>query len=209
MSNPISKISDPTPVLNIIFCGVGGQGVLVASDILAEVAMNAGYDVKKSEVHGMAQRGGSVVSQVRFGRKVYSPLIARGKGDYLVAFERLETLRYLDYLKSGGLVIINNQKITPLTVFFEGVDYPENIEELCRKRTNKIITVNGMEIAETLGNPRVLNVVLLGVLSKFLEFDQSYWHEAIKNRVPPKTFAVNLKGFEQGQRLGGDKMMRG
>jgi indolepyruvate ferredoxin oxidoreductase, beta subunit len=182
-------------VVNIVMSGVGGQGVLVASDVLVAVAMLAGLDSKKSEVHGMAQRGGSVVSQIRYGEKIYSPLIEHGCADIILAFEKLEAVRYLDFLKPGGIIIINNQQITPLTVFFADIPYPKDVADICRKKTDKIIKIDGIRITEELGNPRILNTIMLGALSKYLQFEEKYWLKAIEGRVPAKTFELNKKAF--------------
>jgi len=187
------------PVVNVVMSGVGGQGILVASDVLAMAAMNAGFDVKKSEVHGMAQRGGSVISQVRYGEKIYSPLIQDGTADILLAFEKLEAVRYLDLLKPNGVVIINNQQITPLTVFFSDIPYPEDIETICQRKTDQIVMVDGIKLAEELGDTRVLNTLMLGALSNFLEFDSDIWIESLEQRVPPKTMALNRNAFKAGK----------
>ncbi len=187
-------------VVNVLMAGVGGQGVLVASDILSEVAMNCGYDVKKSEVHGMAQRGGSVVSHVRFGEKIYSPLIRAKRADFILAFEELEALRYLDYLKKEGTVIINDLKITPLTVHFEGSKYPENIEQICRKRAGRVISIPAYDTAEKLGNTRTVNIIMLGALSNFLDLRTEVWLDCIRAKVPPKTVKLNMRAFEEGRR---------
>ena len=185
-------------IINIVLSGVGGQGVLLASDIIVEVAVNFGFDAKKSEVHGMAQRGGSVVSQVRYGNKIYSPLIKKGSADIILAFEKLESIRYLDYIKPDGFVIFNNQQITPLTVFTSKIEYPQNIELLCKKKTQHVVPVNALEIAEKLGNLRVLNTIMLGVISNFIEFEPENWLKVISGRVPAKTVALNKQAFEQG-----------
>lgn len=192
------------PITNIVLCGVGGQGILVASDILSEVALLAGYAVKKSEVHGMAQRGGSVISQVRYGAEIYSPLISKGSADFILAFEKLEALRYLDYLKERGKVFINNQEIIPLTVFSGKVEYPENIFDLCRERDAEVFPINGIQIAEDLGNSRVLNVVMLGMISNFLDFTDEQWLESIKQRVPAKFYALNENAFKTGKNQGAE-----
>jgi indolepyruvate ferredoxin oxidoreductase beta subunit len=192
-------VTQEHPVINVLMSGVGGQGVLVASDILVLVAMHAGLDAKKSEIHGMAQRGGSVVSQVRYGEKIYSPLIQTGAADVILAFERLEAIRYLDYLKKNGIIIINDQQITPLSVFFSNIPYPKNIGEICKKKTDHIVLVDGVKIAEEIGNPRTINSVLLGALANFLEFDEEHWMKAIAQRVPAKTIELNRKAFEAGR----------
>jgi len=192
-------ISAETPSINVLMSGVGGQGVLVASDVLVLAAMHANFDAKKSEVHGMAQRGGSVVSQIRFGEKIYSPLINNRTADIILAFEKLEAIRYLDFLKPGGVIIYNDQQITPLSVFFSNIAYPGDVETICQKRTEHIVNVNGMKITEYLKNSRVLNSVMLGALSNFLQFDNEHWIKAIEHRVPPKTLELNRKAFESGQ----------
>ncbi len=192
-------IAEKQPVINVLMSGVGGQGVLVASDILLMVAMEAGLDAKKSEIHGMAQRGGSVVSQVRYGHKIYSPLISPGEADVILAFEKLEAVRYLDYLKPGGVVIVNDQKITPLSVFFSNTPYPEDVVAICKRKTENILIIDGVQLAEQVGNPRTINSIMLGALSNFLEFDESHWIKAIENRVPPKTLELNRKAFEAGR----------
>ena len=192
-------INSELPVVNVVMSGVGGQGVLVASDILVRVAMLAGLDTKKSEVHGMAQRGGSVVSQIRYGEKIYSPLIEKGSADIILAFEKLEAVRYLDFLKPNGVVIINNQQITPLSVFFSDIPYPEDVQVICKKKTEQIVMIEGIKIAERLKNQRVLNTVMLGALSNFLQFDEEHWIKAIEQRVLPKTFDLNRRAFEAGK----------
>lgn len=187
-------------IVNIVLCGVGGQGILVASDILSDVALLADKDVKKSEVHGMAQRGGSVISQVRYGKKIYSPLISKGDADYIVAFEKLEALRYIEYLKPKGRIFINDQEIIPLTVFSSDAEYPKNIIEICRQDDAEVFEIDGIKIAEEFGNLRVLNVVMLGVISNFLDFTDEQWLESIKRHVPSKFYKLNEKAFRAGQR---------
>jgi len=199
MKNSKYTVTHQQPVINVLMSGVGGQGVLVASDILVFVAMHAGLDAKKSEIHGMAQRGGSVVSQVRYGKKIFSPLIRTGAADVILAFERLEAIRYLDYLNKDVVIIINDQQITPLSVFFSNIPYPKNIEEICKTKTDHIVLVDGVKIADQIGNPRTINSVLLGALSNFLEFDEEHWMKAIAQRVPSKTIELNRKAFEAGR----------
>ncbi|NOZ60507.1 MAG: indolepyruvate oxidoreductase subunit beta [Calditrichaeota bacterium] len=195
------KIEKDNPVINVVMGGVGGQGVLVASDILTLAALNAGMDTKKSEVHGMAQRGGSVVSQIRLGEKIYSPLVVKGSADVLLAFEKLEAVRYLEMLKQGGVVIVNDQQITPLTVYFANIPYPENVEEICRRRAGEFFAIEGIQIADDLGNTRVLNTVMLGALSTFLDIKKDDWIKAIEQRVPQKTIPLNIKAFEEGAKI--------
>ena len=186
---------------DIILGGVGGQGVLVASDILSNVALLAGFDVKKSEVHGMAQRGGSVVSHVRFGEKIYSPLVTKGEADFLLAFEKLESLRYLDYLHRDGTVLVNNQEITPMTVVTIGAQYPENVPEIVNKNGFHYLNIPGIQIAEELGNTRLLNTVMLGALSQHLDFQDDVWLQAIKDRLPERFFELNHQAFFKGKSI--------
>ncbi len=185
--------------INFLLAGVGGQGTLLASNILAEVGLRAGYAVKKSEVHGMAQRGGSVSSHVRWGEQIYSPLSGQGEVDILVAFELVEAVRYLDALRPGGKVLVNDHRVIPVTVTTGGATYPTRQEIIaCLQQVTKDITiVPGVEIAKALGNARANNVVVLGVLARRLEVDKSIWQEVIGERVPPKYKELNLKAFAQ------------
>jgi indolepyruvate ferredoxin oxidoreductase beta subunit len=186
-------------VQNILMVGVGGQGVILASEIISEVMMRAGYDVKKSEVHGMAQRGGSVSSHVRFGPKVYSPLIKKGDADVLFSFELLESARYLDFLRSDALLIVNKQKVLPPSVTL-GVDiYPEQLPELLRERFPRVEIVDALDIAKQAGNARALNVAFLGALSKHFGVDENLWKEVISSMLPPKLVDVNIKAFLLGR----------
>jgi len=182
----------------IVICGVGGQGTILASDILSLVAMEEGYDVKKSEVHGMAQRGGSVISNCVFGKKVYSPLIGLGEGDILLAFEKLEALRSLSYLKKNGKMIVNDYEWLPITVASGDATYPENIIKTLKKKVENLICVDGIKIAADLGNIRTTNVVLLGVLARFLPFKQESWLFVLEKRVPKKTVEINKTAFLLG-----------
>ncbi|NPV44600.1 MAG: indolepyruvate oxidoreductase subunit beta [Firmicutes bacterium] len=189
-------------VTGIMIVGVGGQGVILASELLCEAAMRAGYDVKKSEVHGMAQRGGSVVSNVRFGKKVYSPLISKGEADILLSFEQLETLRWLDYIKPEGKIIVNMQKIMPMAVAIGQGEYPEDIFGILKRKTDKIYRVDGLGIARKAGNVKAVNVAIIGALSNYLDIPEGIWEEVIENRVPPKTLKINLTAFEMGRNYG-------
>lgn len=189
-------------VTNIVVVGVGGQGILLISDILAEVAFSSGYDVKKSEIHGMAQRGGSVISEVRFGEKVYSPLIKKGEADFLLALEKLEALRFLDYLKREGIAIINDLEIPPLGVNIGKEKYPEDTFSPIFEKTSFVIKTNGKAMAKTAGNIRTMNVALLGVISSFLPFNSSMWKKVIERKVPSYTISSNLKAFELGREYG-------
>jgi len=185
-------------VWNILICGVGGQGILLASDILAEVALEAGYDVKKSEVHGMAQRGGSVVSHVRYGEKVYSPLIRVGDADVILSFEKLEALRSIHYLSPDGLVVLNNIEILPIPCASGLEEYPTGIVEKLRAHARTIEVIDGVKLARKAGSPRTVNVVLLGSLAKHLELRREDWLKVIERKVPRKTVAMNRKAFELG-----------
>ena len=186
-------------IFNVLFVGVGGQGVIVASQILGEVLLKAGFDVKRSEVHGMAQRGGSVVSQVRFGTKVFSPLVKKGAGDFLVSFEQLETLRYLDYLKPCSFVLVNNQKILPPSVSMGLENYPEDIPERLKKRFKNFILIEGIALAQQAGNLKALNTVLLGALSRYLNLEEKMWVKTIQEQFSPGLREVNKNGFYLGR----------
>ncbi len=186
--------------MNVLMTGVGGQGIILASDILTEVMMRFGLDVKKSEIHGMAQRGGSVMSHVRFDRHVFSPLIPYGSCDILLSFEELETARYLQYLKADTKVVINRFRLSPPTVIAGKESYPD-ITPVLKEKTGHIQMVEGSTLAENLGNPRGVNVILLGALSTLLETPESLWKEAITDMLPEKIREQNLKGFEQGRKL--------
>jgi len=184
---------------NILVAGVGGQGVILASDIMCEVFMEAGYDVKKSEVHGMAMRGGIVTSHFRFGKKVYSPLIKQGEVDILFAFEQLEGLRWLNHLRPGGKILMNDHKINPPAVNLGEMEYPEAIPETIRSRIRNFYLVKGTEIALQLGDARAANVVLLGAMSKCFEVDENLWLKIILNYLPPKVHDLNRKAFSAGR----------
>ena len=189
-------------VTNIFLSGVGGQGTILASNILAEVFLKAGYDVKKSEVHGMAQRGGDVTTHFRFGKKVYSPLIKYGDVDYLVSFEMLEAARYINWVKPQGKIIINKQEILPPTVSLGQMEYPKDIEKMFKKYfKDNVWIVNGQEIARKLGNIQAANVVLVGAFSNFFpEFKEEQWTDAIKELLTAKLHELNIKAFYEGRK---------
>ncbi len=190
-------------IKSIQIAGVGGQGILVAADIIAIAAMESGYDVKKSEIHGMSQRGGSVLSAVRYGEKVYSPVITIAQADVLLAFEKLEALRQLHYLKDGGLLVINDLEIDPLPVASGNMKYPDNILEIILEKLHEknIHILDANKIAVEAGNLRTMNVALLGSIShKLPEITQEAWEKAIKQRVPAKAIDVNLKAFSMGKK---------
>jgi indolepyruvate ferredoxin oxidoreductase beta subunit len=186
-------------IISVYMVGVGGQGIIRASDILCEVVMRSGLDVKKSEVHGMAQRGGSVTSHVRYGKKVYSPLAAKGGVDILVAFEKLETLRYLDYVKPAGRVIMSELELYPPAVNLGVASYPDHVAETVRKWTPDLKVVDATRIAMAAGNIKAENTALLGVLSTYLAIDAGIWDEVLKEAFPPKVLEANLKAFAAGR----------
>ncbi len=185
---------------NIMIVGVGGQGTLLTSRILGGIITAAGYDVKLSEVHRMAQRGGSVVTFVRYGDKVYEPIVEEGKADVLIAFERLEALRYAHFLKKDGVLIVNDQRIDPMTVVTGAMTYPENIIENLEKKY-KVIKVNAMDEAKKLGNTRVFNTIIVGVAAKHMDFKKQEWLDVIEKTVPQKTIEINKAAFEVGYNL--------
>ena len=182
---------------NIMIVGVGGQGTLLTSRILGGLMVDAGYDVKISEVHGMAQRGGSVVTFVRYGDKVYEPIVEEGQADVLIAFERLEAARYAHFLKEGGVLIVNDERIDPMPVVTGAAEYPEGIlEDLSKKYT--VYSMDAMAEAKNLGNQRVFNLVVLGMAAKHMDFTKEQWVSVIESTVPPKTIEINKKAFEAG-----------
>ena len=185
---------------NIMIVGVGGQGTLLASRILGNTVINEGYDVKVSEVHGMSQRGGSVVTYVKYGEKVFSPIIDRGEADIILAFEMLEAYRALPYLKKGGKMIVNNQSMDPMPVIIGAMEYPENIKEKLESKVD-LVTVDALNYAKEAGNIKAVNVVLIGVMAKSTDIPYENWVETIKTTVPPKFLDVNLKAFELGYNL--------
>ena len=182
---------------NIMIVGVGGQGTLLTSRILGGITVAAGYDVKLSEVHGMAQRGGSVVTFVRYGEKVAEPIVEEGQADVLIAFEMLEALRYAHFLKKDGVMIVNEHRIDPITVVTGAASYPENILDIL-KSGHQIYTVNAMEEALKLGNSRVFNIIVLGVAARHMDFSKETWLDVIEKTVPPKTVEINKKAFLLG-----------
>lgn len=185
---------------NIMIVGVGGQGTLLTSRILGGITIHAGYDVKLSEVHGMAQRGGSVVTFVRYGEKVAEPIVEEGQADVLIAFERLEALRYAHYLKKDGVLIVNDQRIDPMPVVIGAAQYPEGIIEELEKK-HRVLRVDAMAKAKELGNTRTFNIIVLGVAAQHMDFSKEDWLEVIEKTVPPKTVEINKKAFEIGYTL--------
>ena len=183
--------------MNIMVVGVGGQGTLLTSRIIGKCALMAGFDVKLSEVHGMAQRGGSVVTFVRFGEKVYEPVCEEGDVDILISFERLEAQRYAHYLKKDGILIVNDTRIDPMTVVIGAKSYPEGIIESLREKYN-VYDIDGGKIAAELGNSKVLNTVVLGLAARHIGFDEDMWLEVLGKTVPQKTVEINTRAFKAG-----------
>lgn len=187
-------------VKNIMIVGVGGQGTLLTSRILGNLAIHTGFDVKLSEVHGMAQRGGSVVTFVRYGEQVAEPIVEEGCADVLIAFERLEALRYLHFLKKDGVVIVNDWRIDPITVVTGTAQYPEGILDTLRA-ARKTVAVKATEKSIEMGAPKAFNVVVLGAAARYVGFEKEDWLKVIEQTVPPRTVEVNLRAFEEGYRM--------
>jgi indolepyruvate ferredoxin oxidoreductase, beta subunit len=187
--------------INFMITGVGGQGTILASDILAAVGMSAGCDVKKSDILGLAVRGGAVLGHVRWGDRVYSPIVPEGRVDYLVAFEILEGMRRLDQVRSGGAVLLNQQEIHPASVSSGLATYPheEAVQKALQAATDQVYRVPGLSIAQELGSAKVLNVVLLGALSSLLSVGSGVWEDVLRARVPPRYVELNLQAFRNGR----------
>jgi indolepyruvate ferredoxin oxidoreductase, beta subunit len=196
-------MTDNNKVTNIFLSGVGGQGTILASNILGEVFLNAGYDVKKAEVHGMAQRGGDVTTHFRFGKKVYAPLIKFGDVDFLISFEELEAIRYINWVKPGGKILINKQKILPPSVSMGQMAYPDNVEKTYKKYfKDNVHMIDGQEIARKLGNTQAANVVIMGAFSNFFpDLKDTQWIGAIKSLLAPKLHDLNIKAFYEGRKI--------
>ena len=186
---------------NIMIVGVGGQGSLLASKLLGKVLLDRGYDVKVSEVHGMSQRGGSVVTYVRFGDKVYSPIIDEGECDFLVSFEKLEAARYVSFMKKGGVIVTNTQEIDPMPVITGQADYPSDILEKVKELDVKVDQLDCLSIANSAGSSKAVNIVLMGRLSNyFSDIEVEEWEKAIRTSVPEKFLELNLKAFSMGRK---------
>ncbi|MBR4153141.1 MAG: indolepyruvate oxidoreductase subunit beta [Selenomonadaceae bacterium] len=184
---------------NIIIVGVGGQGSLLASKILGHLLLNEGFDVKVSEVHGMSQRGGSVITYVRFGDKVYSPVVDKGQADFIVSFEILETARWLSCLKKDGQIVTNTQQIDPMPVITGAATYPENLVEKIRDKGIKIDAMDCLTLARQAGSQKAVNIVLLGRLSNYFNISETAWQNSLKANVPPKFLDINQKAFALGK----------
>jgi indolepyruvate ferredoxin oxidoreductase beta subunit len=187
---------------NIMIVGVGGQGTLLASRIIGKVLIDQGYDVKLSEVHGMSQRGGSVVTYVKYGEKINSPLIEKKEADVILAFELLEALRWAEYLKPTGTLIVNTQEIDPAPVIMGKAEYPKNILENLKQKVGSVKSLNALDIAMECGNVKAVNVVLIGLLASISEIPYEKWIESVREVVPAKALDVNLKAFKAGYERG-------
>ena len=186
---------------SVMIVGVGGQGSLLASRLLGNVLLAQGFDVKVSEVHGMSQRGGSVVTYVKYGEKVYSPVIEKGEADVIISFEQLEAARWVSYLKKGGHLIVSTQKLDPMPVIIGAAKYPENIVKKLKDLEVDVIAVDALSLAEEAGSSKASNVVLMGVLSTKMSFDDGLWQDALKQCVPAKFLELNKKAFELGKNV--------
>jgi indolepyruvate ferredoxin oxidoreductase beta subunit len=193
------KIIMAEKVTNIMIVGVGGQGSLLASKLLGQVLLDKGYDVKVSEVHGMSQRGGSVVTYVRFGSKVYSPVVDKGEADFIVSFELLEAARYAEYLAPSGRIVTNTQQIDPMPVITGAASYPENLVEKLTGLGAQVDAMDCLSLAEQAGNVKAVNIVLMGHLSKYFDIPENEWMKALEKLVPSKFLDVNKKAFALGK----------
>lgn len=190
-----------TETKNILLVGVGGQGTILASKVLAAGLIKAGYDVKMSEVHGMAQRGGSVTTQIRYGKKVYSPIIGEGQADIIVAFEMMEAQRWIDHLKPGGKIVVNNYAIPSVPILIGEAEYPDGILEDLKEKVEATTVINAIGVAKELGNVRIQNIVMLGSLVKALDLDEMDWEEVIREEVKEKYVDINIKALNRGKEL--------
>ena len=186
-------------VKNIMIVGVGGQGALLASKTLGQVLLDAGYDVKVSEVHGMSQRGGSVVTYVRYGKKVYSPIVDKGEADFIVSFEMLEAARYTQYLKKDGQIVVNTQQIDPMPVITGAAEYPSDLAKQMQDKGIKVDALNCLSLAEQAGTAKSVNIVLMGRLSRYMDFPETAWMAAIEKLVKPQFLEMNKKAFKLGR----------
>ena len=184
---------------NIMIVGVGGQGTLLASKLLGKILLTKGYDVKVSEVHGMSQRGGSVVTYVRYGEKVYSPIIDKGEADVIISFELLEAARYTEFLKPDGVIITNNQQVNPMPVITGAAEYPGNLEEKLKALGIKLDAIDALSLAQQAGSSKAVNLVLMGRLSKYFDIPEEKWLKAIEDCVPAKFIDMNKKAFALGR----------
>ena len=186
---------------NVMIVGVGGQGSLLASKLLGHLLLKQGLDVKVSEVHGMSQRGGNVVTYVKFGNKVYSPVVGKGEADFIVSFETLEAARWVESLKPSGRIIVSTQQIDPMPVLTGQAEYPKDLIGMMREKGFQVDAVDGLSLAEQAGSSKAVNIVLMGVLSNYFPFSEEAWQEAIEACVPAKVLELNRKAFALGQNL--------
>ncbi|MBR6296186.1 MAG: indolepyruvate oxidoreductase subunit beta [Treponema sp.] len=193
-------MKDTDNVKNIMIVGVGGQGALLASKTLGQVLLDAGFDVKVSEVHGMSQRGGSVVTYVRYGKKVCSPIVDKGEADFIVSFELLEAARYTEYLKSGGKIVVNTQMIDPMPVITGAAKYPENLVQKMCDAGFDVDALDCLSLAQEAGTPKAVNIVLMGRLSRYMDFPEDAWLKAIEKLVKPQFLDMNKKAFALGRK---------
>ena len=184
---------------SVVLAGVGGQGILLASEIVAQAAVTEGFDVKTNEVHGMAQRGGSVIAQIRYGKEVFSPLVPKGTAKVLGSLERIECLRYVDYLADDGVAIVSDQKIIPVTASTGATPYPDVDEATLSRFFPRLVYLQALDMATALGNVKTANIVLLGKLSTYLDLPESAWETAIKRSVKEQHIAVNIAAFQKGR----------
>ena len=184
---------------NIMIVGVGGQGSLLASKLLGRLLLTRGYDIKVSEVHGMSQRGGSVVTYVRYGDKVYSPVIDKGQADFIVSFELLEAARWTEFLKPGGKIVVNTQQINPMPVIIGAAEYPQNLLEKMSAAGLDVDALDALSLAEQAGSPKAVNIVLMGHLSRYFDFTEEEWLEALEQSVAPKFLEMNKNAFTLGR----------
>lgn len=185
-------------VKSVLIVGVGGQGTLLASRLLGNALLSRDYDVKVSEVHGMSQRGGSVVTYVRYGESVFSPIIEQGEADLILSFEALEAARFLPYLKKGGKIIVNTQQIDPMPVVTGNAVYPEDVIGQIKSLGVEVISADALSLAEQAGSVKAVNVVLMGMLAKQTDIEKQVWLDTVEQTVPPKFLELNLKAFELG-----------
>ena len=185
---------------NILIVGVGGQGSVLASKLVGKLLMDEGFDAKVSEVHGMSQRGGSVVTYVRYGDKVFSPIVDVGQADLIVSFELLEAARWLNYLAPGGQLVTNTQQIDPMPVITGAAKYPENLVEKMVSAGAKVDAIDALALAEEAGSPKTVNIVMMGRLSNYFPFSQESWEKALEDTVPEKFLELNRRAFEAGRR---------
>ena len=188
-------------VTSIMISGVGGQGSLLASKLLGAVLLSQGFDVKVSEIHGMSQRGGNVVTYVKFGKKVYSPIVDMGEADYIISFERIEAARWLSFLKKDGVIVMNDQRISPMPVITGAMEYPEDVTEKMRSKGAKVVAIDAHSMASEAGSAKAVNIVLMGVLSTLMDIPREIWLEEMEKAVPERFLELNKKAFALGEKF--------